>query len=125
MASRESLWDKVPDYRVDLEPHPDRVRVRFGDEIVADSRGVLVVRESKHAPVLYFPRDDVRLDRLERSDHTTFCPFKGDAVYWSIRVGDRVEADAVWSYEDPFDQVAGLKGYLAFYPDRVEFVRGD
>ena len=62
--------------------------------------------------------------RLERTQHTSFCPFKGGASYWTLRAGGRVEVNAVWSYEDPFDEVAGLKDYVAFYPDRVEWERG-
>lgn len=121
MTMHESLWGKIPDYRVDLEPNTKRIRVRFDGEIVADSRRTLVVRETKHDPVIYFPREDVRFERLERTRHQTFCPFKGDASYWSLRVGDRIEDNAAWSYESPFDEVAGLKDYIAFYPDRVEW----
>lgn len=121
MTMHESLWGKIPDYRVDLEPNTKRIRVRFDGEIVADSRRTLVVRETKHDPVIYFPREDVRFERLERTRHQTFCPFKGDASYWSLRVGDRIEENVAWSYESPFDEVAGLKDYIAFYPDRVEW----
>ncbi len=121
MNTRASLWGKVPDYRIDLEPNAERIRVRFDGEIVSDSRRTLVVRETKHHPVIYFPREDVRFELLERTRHQTFCPFKGDASYWSLRVGDRIEENAVWSYESPFDEVAGLKDYIAFYPDRVEW----
>ncbi len=124
MAKRESLYHKYPDYRVDLEPHPRRVRVRLGEETIADSERALRVLETKHDPVLYLPREDVRMERLERTDHETFCPFKGEASYWTVRAADRVEENAVWSYEDPFDEVAGLKDYVAFYPDRVEWTHG-
>jgi uncharacterized protein (DUF427 family) len=124
MPKRQSLYNRYPDYRVDLEPSSRRVRVRLGGELIADSSRTLVVRETKHEPVVYFPREDVRLEALERTDHETFCPFKGEAAYWTLRAGDRVEENAVWSYEDPFDEVAGLKDYVAFYPDRVEWERG-
>jgi uncharacterized protein (DUF427 family) len=124
MGERQSLYHKFPDYRVDLEPEPGRVRVRVGSEVLADSGRALLVKETKHDPVVYLPRDDVRLDLLERTDHTTFCPFKGEASYWTLRLGSRVEENVVWSYEDPFDEVAGLKDYMAFYPERVEWERG-
>ena len=121
MAKRESLYHKFPDYRVDLDPSTTRVRVTFGGEVVADSDRTLVVRETKHEPVVYFPREDVRFDLLEPTSHTTFCPFKGEASYWTLRVGDRVEENVIWSYADPFDEVAGLKDYVSFYADRVDW----
>ena len=123
MPQRESLYHKFPDYRVDLEPEPERVRVRLGGEVLADSTGALLVKETKHEPVLYVPRDDVRLDLFEPTEHRTFCPFKGEASYWTLRLGTRVEENIVWSYEDPFEEVSGLKDYVAFYPERVEWQR--
>jgi uncharacterized protein (DUF427 family) len=124
MAKRESLYSKYPDYRVDLEPNDAPARVRFNGEVVAESERPLFVRETNHEPVLYFPRDDVRFELLERTDHQTFCPFKGDASYWTLRVGGRVEENVVWGYEDPFEQVSGLEAYVSFYPDRVEIETG-
>lgn len=123
MAERESLYHRHPGYRVDLEPCPERIRVRFHGETIADSTRTLTVRETKHEPVVYFPREDVRMDLLQRTDHGTFCPFKGEASYWTLRVGDHAEENVVWSYEHPFEEVAGLKDYLSFYPDRVEWSR--
>jgi uncharacterized protein (DUF427 family) len=124
MPKRESLYHRFPDYRVDLEPGAERVRVRLEGELVAESDRVLVVRETKHAPVIYFPREDVRFEMLERTDHVSFCPFKGEASYWSARAGGRFEENVAWSYEDPFAEVAGLKDYVSFYADRVEWERG-
>ncbi|MFP8881865.1 MAG: DUF427 domain-containing protein [Myxococcota bacterium] len=120
MPKRESLYHKYPEYRVDLEPHPGRVRVTFSGEIIADSVRAVVLNETKHAPVIYIPREDVRMSHLEGTDHQTFCPFKGEAAYWSIRVGDHVEQNAVWTYPDPFDEVMALKDYVSFYQDRPE-----
>ena len=119
MPRGESLYHRYPDYRVDLEPNPRRVRVTLRGQIIADSERTLRVLETKHDAVIYFPREDVRMDLLERTDAETFCPFKGEASYWTVRAGDRVEANAVWSYEDPFDPVAGLKDYVSFYTDRL------
>lgn len=121
MSKRRSLYDRFPDHRVDLEPKTEKVRVRFAGEVLAESGRALLVRETGHDPVVYFPREDVRAEFLESTEHSTFCPFKGDASYWSIRVGDREEKNAVWSYEDPFEEVVGLKGFMAFYADRVEW----
>jgi uncharacterized protein (DUF427 family) len=120
MPKGESLFHQYPDCRVELQPHPERVVLRAGGEILADSTAALCVRETKHEPVLYFPRKDVRLERLVRTDHHTFCPFKGEASYWTIETADAALENAAWSYEDPFEEVDGLKDYLAFYPDRVE-----
>jgi len=123
MPKGESLYHKVPGYRVDLEPSGKRIRVRFGDTLVADSARTLTVLESKHEPVTYFPREDVDFTALERTEHESFCPFKGDASYWSLRAGDVTSENSVWSYEDPFPEVSGLKGYVAFYADRVTWQR--
>lgn len=118
MPKGESLYQQYPDYRVDLEPNDERVRIFVGEHEVADSRRTLLVKETKHAPVIYFPREDVRMDLLERTSHETFCPFKGQASYWSIRAGDVLEANAVWTYEDPFPEVQRLKDYVSFYVGR-------
>ncbi len=109
---------------MDLEPNPRRVRVTLCGQIIADSERTLRVVETKHDPVIYVPREDVRMDLLERTDAETFCPFKGEASYWTVRAGDRVEENAVWSYEDPFDQVTGLKDYVSFYTDRLSLDEG-
>ena len=124
MAKRESLYHRFPDYRVDLEPGAGRVCIRFNGEIIAESEDTAVVCETKHDPVVYFPRRDVRFEWLEKTDHETFCPFKGEASYWTIRVGDRAEENAVWGYEAPFHQVTELADYVTFYPDRVEWDPG-
>ncbi len=118
MPRGESLYDEYPDHRVDLEPNGARVRVFLGQKEIADSRRTLLVKETKHDPVVYFPREDVRMDLLEPTTHETFCPFKGYASYWTIRADSGVEENAVWSYEDPFDQVSGLRDYVSFYVGR-------
>lgn len=118
MPKKESLYHKHPDYRVDLERSDAHVCLRLDDEVIADSTNTLLVRETRLDPVVYFPKADVRFDRLEKTAHETFCPFKGNASYWTVRVADRVEENAVWGYEDPFEEVAGLKDYVSFYQDR-------
>ena len=92
----------------------------WNGETIVDSERALRVLETKHDPVIYFPRDDVRMDRLSRTEHHSFCPFKGDASYFSIEVGGRSAENAVWSYEEPLEAVAGLKDYVAFYRDHVD-----
>jgi uncharacterized protein (DUF427 family) len=103
------------DHVLYLEESPKRVRVMFGGEVVADSRRAKLLHEAGLLPVYYFPMEDVRTDLLEESDHTTHCPFKGDASYWSVKVGDRVAENAVWGYPEPVDSCPPISGYLAFY----------
>ena len=113
-------YKRDPDYRVDIEACPRRVRVQFGDTMIADSTNVLVILESKHVPVYYFPRSDVDQSTLEPSELTTFCPFKGEASYWSVAGDGNLGENAVWSYLDPFEEVLPLKGYMAFYWNKAD-----
>lgn len=108
------------DQRVEWEPSPRWVRVKFGGEIIADSKRVMMLRETGHRPVYYFPREDVRMDLLTATERTTHCPLKGDAAYWTVKVGDKVAENAVWSYPDPIPEQTGLKGYLAFYWHKMD-----
>ena len=122
MASSPA-YAKHPEHRVDVEARRVRVRIEFAGETIADSTRCLQVRESQHAEVVYFPREDVAMQWLEKSEHSTFCPFKGTASYWTLRVGDRVAENAIWSYPEPYDQVAELRACMAFYVDRVDALR--
>jgi len=112
--------ERNPDHKVEVEPSPRWVRVRFGGETIVDSKHVLLLRETNHLPVYYFPPQDVRMDLLIPTDHHTHCPYKGDASYWAVKVGDRVSENAVWSYLDPFPERQDIKGYLAFYWNKVD-----
>jgi uncharacterized protein (DUF427 family)/putative intracellular protease/amidase len=107
-------------HTITTEPVDGLVTARWGGEVVAQSRDALLLRETGLAPVTYFPIDDVRMDLLQRTEHHTRCPFKGEASYWSIEVGDRRSEDIAWAYEDPLPARADLKGRLAFYADRLE-----
>lgn len=98
-----------------LEDYPKRVRGELEGETVVDSRRVKLLHETGILPVYYFPEEDVRRDLLVESDHTTHCPFKGDASYHSVRVGTRVAENAVWSYPDPLEAFTPLAGYAAIY----------
>ena len=99
-----------------------RVTVCFGGEVIADTSAALELFEETHNPVFYLPKVDVRMDLLVESTRSTHCPFKGDARYWSIRVGGREAKDAVWAYDTPLASVARIAGHVAFYPDRVDAV---
>ena len=111
---------KHPGYEVTLEPCPKRLRVLFNGETVADSARAVLLRETGILPVYYFPEADLRMDLFERSDHSSYCPFKGDASYWSLAVGERRAENALWGYETPYDEVAELAAYRAFYWNRVD-----
>jgi uncharacterized protein (DUF427 family) len=108
-----------PGYEITVEPSPKRVRVAVGDTVIADTVRARLLREMGHMPVYYFPREDVRMDLLSRTDHSTHCPFKG-ASYWSAAADGRVRKNAVWSYERPYDEMAQIAGYLAFDWDAVD-----
>src|SRR5882724_3696893 len=117
---RESGFKTNPDYKVTLEPSPRRVRVKFNGETIADSTNAHLLFETRHLPVYYFPRADVRMDLLTATDHHTFCPYKGEASYWTIGVGNRAAENAIWGYPEPYDEVPQLKDFVAFYWDRVD-----
>jgi uncharacterized protein (DUF427 family) len=110
------------DHPITIESNPARVTVTFAGQIVADSRGTLTLREASYPPVHYIPLDDVDPAVLVASDHATYCPYKGDAAYFGLRVGEQVVEDALWTYESPYDAVAAIRGYVAFYPDRVDSI---
>ena len=111
---------KDPNYRVLVEPCAKRVRVVFHGETLADTLNAGLLLETRHRPVYYFPREDVRMELLERTSHRTHCPYKGDASYWTLKVGDRAAENAVWSYERPFPEVSQIEARLAFYWDKVD-----
>ncbi len=119
-AGKSPGFAKSPGYRVDLIPSPRRVRVRVAGEIIADSTRMMLMRETGHVPVYYFPLDDVRMDLMTATDHTTFCPFKGEASYWTAKLGHAEVENVMWSYERPFDEKPELAGHGAFYWDRVD-----
>lgn len=116
---------RSPDYGIELAPAGRRMRVRLGSTAIADSSNVLVMREGDYPPVHYFPRADVTMDALTATDRGTHCPFKGDASYWTIAAGDRTGENAAWSYESPYDEMARIKDYIAFYENKVKLETAD
>ena len=109
-----------PGHTIDLSVCAERQRAIFEGNVIADSTKALIVREASYPPVIYFPRGDVRMDLLEPTSHVTYCPFKGDASYWSIIDGGEKGENVAWSYQEPYDEMTALKDYIAFYPDRVK-----
>ncbi|HVP31254.1 MAG TPA: DUF427 domain-containing protein [Myxococcota bacterium] len=110
------------DHPITIEPSRTRVVVKAGGKVIADSRDALRLREASYPPVLYVPRQDVDLSQLARTDHSTYCPYKGDCAYYSIPAGGERSTNAVWTYETPYPAVARIKDHLAFYPDRVDSI---
>ena len=108
-----------PDHPITIAPAPGRVTVSAAGKVIVDSRHALVLREASYPPVYYFPREDAVMDLLDSSDRTTYCPYKGEASYYSIAALGEAGRDAIWSYETPYSAVADIVGCLAFYPDRV------
>jgi uncharacterized protein (DUF427 family) len=109
-----------PDHPITIDANSSRVRVTVGGKLIADTCDALTLREASYPPVQYIPRRDVDMAALTRSEHTTYCPYKGDASYYSIPAGGDRALNAVWTYETPFDAMAQIKDYVAFYPDRVD-----
>jgi uncharacterized protein (DUF427 family) len=101
-------------------PVPQRIRALIAGETLVDTRHAKLLHETGHLPVYYFPDDDVRFDLLRPSEKRTHCPHKGDASYWSIEVGDRSVADAVWAYRDPIESAPFLRGHVALYWNLVD-----
>ena len=109
-----------PDHPITIERNRNRVVVKVAGRVVADTWDALTLREASYAPVHYIPRKDVNMTLLERTDHETYCPYKGECAYFSIPSGSARSANAVWTYEAPYEAVASIKDHLAFYPDRVD-----
>jgi uncharacterized protein (DUF427 family) len=109
-----------PNHPISIQRNPARVVVSVAGHVIADTRNALTLREADYPPVQYIPREDVDLSQLERTDHATYCPYKGDCSYYSVPAGGTKSVNAVWTYENPYPAVAQIKGHVAFYPDRVD-----
>ena len=109
-----------PDHPITLAPSGKRLRVIFRGQTIADSAGALVMKEASYPPVYYFPRSDVQMNMLARSEHRSWCPYKGEASYFSMVAADGRADNSIWSYETPFEAVGGIRELLAFYPDKVD-----
>jgi uncharacterized protein (DUF427 family) len=115
---------KLPGFahRITIESSPARVVVSVAGRIIADTRNALTLREAGYAAVHYIPQKDVDMTLLVRTDHHTYCPYKGDCAYYSIPLGGDRSANAVWTYEAPYRAVAAIKDHVAFYSDRVDAI---
>ena len=111
-----------PSHPITIEPSSGRIVVTVAGHVVADTTSALLLREASYPPVPYIPLSDVDASLLEATDHSSYCPYKGDASYYSIPVGGERSANAIWEYRDPYAAVAQIKGHVAFYPDRVDSI---
>ncbi|RUL63217.1 DUF427 domain-containing protein [Dyella dinghuensis] len=121
MSSRERRIPG-PDHPITIERNAKRIVIRAGGVVIADSSNALTLREANYPPVQYIPRSDVQMSQLERTDHATYCPYKGECSYYSIPAAGERGVNAVWTYEQPYDAVAEIAGHLAFYPNRVDSI---
>lgn len=121
-AQAKPIKTPGPDHPISVDRNPSRVIVSVAGRVVADTREALTLHEAHYPAVQYIPRKDVDMTLLARTDRTTYCPYKGDAGYFSIPAGGERSIDAVWTYETPYSAVAGIKDHLAFYPDRVDAI---
>ena len=114
----------IPDaaHPITVEPNSMHVRILLRGKVVADTRRALLLREAGLAPVQYIPREDADMSLLERTEQRTYCPYKGDCCYFSIRIGEHLAENAVWCYESPYPAVAAIARHLAFYPNRVDAI---
>ena len=111
-----------PDHPITLAPNPARIVVKVGGKEIAKTKAAVTLQEANYPPVQYIPREDVDMSQLVRTDHSTYCPYKGDCSYYSIPAGGTRSTNAVWSYENPYPAVRQIKEYVAFYPSRVDSI---
>ena len=123
-VSNEHKEIRIPgsDHPITISPATGKVRVTVAGKIVAESTRALRLEEKGHPPVYYLPPGDTDMSLLARTDHHTYCPYKGDCTHYSIPVGEPKSENAVWTYERPYEAVAGIGEYLAFYPARVDAI---
>ena len=112
-----------PEHPISIETNPNRIAVSVAGRVIADTRRALTLREAKYPAVHYIPREDAAMTLLIRTNHTTYCPYKGDCSYYSVPIGGVRSVDAVWTYETPFEAMKQIKEYVAFYPDRVDEIQ--
>ena len=112
-----------PDHPITITPNSRRVVVTLGGKVIADTREALTLQEASYPAVQYIPRKDVDMALLARTDHATYCPYKGEASYFSIPSGGERSVNAIWTYESAYPSVAAIQDHLAFYPDRVDGIR--
>lgn len=108
-----------PDHPITISSNPRKIRVSVGGTVIAETTHALTLREAAYPPVQYVPRSDANMSPLTKTAHSTYCPYKGDAGYFTINANGKTLENAIWTYEQPYDSVKEIAGHLAFYPDKV------
>jgi uncharacterized protein (DUF427 family) len=121
-AAAKSIKIPGPDHPISTARNPNRVVVTFAGHVIAETQAALTLKEANYPQVIYVPRKDANMALLKPTEHATYCPYKGDASYFTISAGGREAVNAVWSYEHPHPAMAVIADYLAFYPDRVDAI---
>jgi uncharacterized protein (DUF427 family) len=121
-AAAKSIKIPGPDHPITTARNPNRVVVTFAGHVIAETQEAFTLKEANYPPVIYVPRKDANMALLKATEHSTYCPYKGDASYFSISAGGREAVNAIWSYEHPHPAMAVIADYLAFYPDRVDAI---
>jgi uncharacterized protein (DUF427 family) len=109
-----------PDHPITVQPARIRWRAQFAGHVIADTDDALILQEASYPPVVYFPRDDVSMSYMSRTERSTNCPYKGDAAYYTVLMDGQFAENAVWTYEEPYPAMTEIAGRLAFYPDKIE-----
>ena len=118
--SAKTIKQPGPDHPITIALNPARVVVTVHRQVIADTTRALMMREASYPPIHYVPREDVDMAAMRRTDHTTYCPYKGDAAYFTVAAGSGDVVNAAWTYEDTFPAVEAIKGHVAFYSERVD-----
>jgi uncharacterized protein (DUF427 family) len=122
MSKDELVLKPDAKHPITIKPLGRRVVVKAGGKTIADSKNALALKEASYPVAIYIPRADANMELLERSEHQSYCPYKGDASYFSIPSGGKRSENAVWTYESPYESVSEIENHLAFYPDRVDSI---
>lgn len=120
LANKASAWKDNPNYRIEINAIKHQVQVIYNQTVIAESTNALLLQENNYQPLYYFPKIDVHMQFLQSSSKKSFCPYKGDARYWSITVGKKQVEIAAWCYESPFTEIGIIKNCLSFYPDVID-----
>src|SRR4029077_2162538 len=120
VSMKAEMIGGTAEHPITVRPAKGRTKVSWKGAVIVDSAKALDLEEAHHPKVKYFPRQDADMSLLRRTSHTSHCPYKGDASYFSIVVDGQVSENAVWTYESPLSGVAAIKDHLAFYPKRVD-----